>query len=89
LLLNAISSIAFYRPNRKPVPDIARARDDLNKKEEQKELPRLGARKALIVAVAVRGKRALIEGMSVIYSESIINLLFVARAEQHRSRRVT
>lgn len=89
LLSNVISSIASYRLNCKPISNIARARDDLNKKEGRREFPRLGAWKALIVAVAVRSKRALIERMSVIYSESIINLLSVARAEQHRPLRVT
>jgi len=89
LLLNVISSIASCRLNCKLVSDIAHVRDDLNKKEGQREFPRLDAWKALIVAVAVRSKRALIERMSVIYSESIINLLSVARAEQHRPLRVT
>jgi len=89
LLLNVISSIASCRLNCKLVSDIAHVRDDLNKKEGQREFPRLDAWKALIVAVAVRSKRALIERMSVIYSESIINLLSVARAEQHRPLRET
>lgn len=90
LLLNVIPLVASYRLNCKPIPNIARARDDLNKKEGREVSPvSRCSRIALIIAVAVRDKRALIEGMNVIYSESIINLLSVARAEQHWPRRVT
>lgn len=89
-LLNVILSTASYRAsNRKLFSNIVRARNNLNKKQNRRALGNALSKCLSSLLSRVRGKRTLIEGVSVIYSESIINLLSVARAEQHGPRRVT